>query len=766
MPTLAEVNRTFPESVQAFEEARAMGRWKGDDYWDWLGVTIERNPNSEWARYASFGQVPEGRADPVGDEMAAAASEKSYEQELFDQVNRDYIQPDIAQDAERRTLANELTQQATTDYQAARDLASQSIGPSFNADQYFAQNPDVAEAYARQVAQGGTETTAMTGEPIPLTSEQRRENMAAISAGQPQPNTQQYAPVVTKTPVMSPQEFAQQHYETVGKTEGRQGGEYTSRLQREYANTAATQDQISDSAATSATERRAALETQIAAMRQSQDVNQQERANALQLQLNQLNANIDTRSAGQQAVLGEEIGARRQSLNVAQQGRASALQNQLGQLNTNVDERAAGELQALQSEIEAMRGSLDVSQQQKADALQQQIAQLGGSIDTYDAAQKAALVDEITKLTAAQLPVSQARVAAAENLVSSINLGLEQTRDQFASDQAAQGFIGGSSAQQGNLARAVIGARQNAAQTRSQADLSNADDMRTIGSRDATEGRTIANSTATNRFGLSNYGANTGYTDNLYGAGERRRLSDELAGRTGTVENARLTDRYNIGTYGANTGYSDNLLGVTEGRSLSDELATRMGGLKNERLTDRYNTGLYGANTAYGDSTTGSGERRALSDALASGQGGISTQLTAEQQAARDQGAARNASYFDQDYTRQLGTALTLPSLTTNYTAGINALDQYKNAGLDRSLQTLNWWAGGGQAPSNQTAQYQAYVDQTGANIAGLGTGLLGAAVNVGNSQNWWQTPKTTTVTPPANNSAALNDVTNWGAVA
>lgn len=680
MPTLAEVNRVFPETFQAFENARATRKWKGDDYWEWLDLTIQRNPNSEIARYMSTGAVPEGRADPVGEEKAAAAAEKSYEQELFDQVNRDYIQPDLAQDAERRRLANELTGQATTDYQAARDLASQSLGPSFNADAYFAANPDVAEAYAKQVAAGGTETTTQTGAAIPLTPEQRRENMAAISAGRPQPHIQQYAPVTTKTPVMSPQEFAQQHYETVGKAEGRQGGEYTSRLQREFANTAQTQEQISGSATTAATERRAALEAQIAAMRASQDVNEQEKADALQAQLDQLNANVDT--------------------------------------------RAAGQLTALQQEIDAMRGSLDVSQQQKADALQQQIAALGGSIDQYDEAQKAALVDEITKLTAAQLPVSQARVAAAENLVSSINLGLEQTRDQFAADQAAQGFVGGSSAQQGNLARAVIGARQNAAQTRSQADLANADDMRTIGSRDATEGRTIANSTASNRFGLSNYGANTSYADSLYGTNEQRRLSDELAGRTGSVENARLTDRYNIGTYGANTGYADRI--------------------------------------------TGSGERRTLSDALASGQAGISNTLTQEQQAARDTAAARNASYFDQDYTRQLGTALTLPSLTSNYTGTINALDQYKNTGLRNSLDTLNWWATGGTAPNAQTAQYQAYTDQSGANIAALGTGLLGTAINVGNSQNWWQTPSSQPKAPTTPNTNVTNPSTNynWGAVA
>lgn len=809
MPSLAEVNRTFPESVEAFEEARR-GGWRGDDYWDWLKLTIERNPNHEWARYASFGQVPEGRADPIGDEQVAASAEKSYEQELFDQVNRDYIQPDLAEDANRRTLADTLTQQATTDYQTARDLAGQSIGPSFNADAYFAANPDVAEAYAR------------TG---------------------PDANGRK----------MSAQQFAQNHYDTYGKTEGRQG-EFTSRLQRELANTDQTAQAIAGSAGTASTEQIAALEQQIAAMRASQDVNQIARADALQQQVDALRSNIDTRSNDQIAALDQEIASLGQNLDAESRSRVQALQTQRDALTNNLSQfgqdardaattqsndrwqvlsgeyrtredalnkqlnnqgaaintRAASQLSGLQAEIAAMRGSLDQFQQTKADALEAQLNSLTANIDSYDSAQQAALTQEITKLAAAQLPVSQARIQQADNLVTAINVGLEDTRDRFDANQAAQGFIGGSSMASGNLARAVVGARQQAAQVMGDARVANATDDRSINSRGATEGRSISDATSGNRFSLGQYGANSRFGNAVYGADEARRLTDELASGSRSINDLSAQERYALDTYGnetayntttyiagegrkigeetaadmrgiadsanasrrgildnfINTEYGNNLSTAAQNRAIADTGATQRRSLADTLATDRAAVGTYGANTAFADRVMGANDTRTLANTLATNRAGIANNLTIQQQAARDAATGQKNAYFDQDYTRQQGTALTLPSLTTNYTNSVGALDQYRNAGLNRGLDTLQWWAGGGQAPSAQTAQYNAYVDQSGANIAGLGTGLLGAAVNIGNSKNWWQTPKTTTVTPPANNSAALSDVTNWGAVA
>lgn len=814
MPSLAEVNRTFPESVQAFEAARAAPNgWKGDDYWEWLDLTIQRNPNHEWARYASFGQVPEGRADPIGEETAAASAEKSYEQELFDQVNEQYIQPDIAEDANRRTLADQLTQQATTDYQTARDLAGQSIGPSFNADAYFAANPDVAEAYAR---------------------------MGADASGR-RPTAR---------------EFAQNHYDTYGRAEGRTGAEFTSRLQRELVNADQTGQAIAGSAGTASTQQIAALEQQIAAMRASQDVNQIARADALQQQVDALRSNIDTRSNDQIAALDQEIASLGQNLDAESRSRVQALQTQRDALTNNlsqfgqvardaattqsndrwqvlsgeyrtredalnkqlnnqgaaIDTRASSQLSGLQAEIAAMRGSLDQSQQTKADALEAQLNSLTANIDSYDSAQQAALTQEITKLAAAQLPVSQARIQQADNLVTAINVGLEDTRDRFDANQAAQGFIGGSSMASGNLARAVVGARQQAAQVMGDARVANATDDRSINSRGATEGRSISDATSGNRFSLGQYGANSRFGNAVYGADEARRLTDELASGSRSINDLSAQERYALDTYGnktaydtttyiagegrkigeetaadmrgiadsanvsrrgildnfINTEYGNNLSTAAQNRAIADTGATQRRSLADTLATDRAAVGTYGANTAFADRVMGANDTRTLANTLATNRAGIANNLTIQQQAARDAATGQKNAYFDQDYTRQQGTALTLPSLTTNYTNSVGALDQYRNAGLNRSLGTLDWWSGNSTAPNSQTAQYQAYVDQSGANIAGLGTGLLGAAVNIGNSNSWWQKPKTATTTPTGSgsNSAALSDVTNWGAVA
>jgi len=808
MPSVAEVQKNFPDFYEAYSRAVQEGKWKPQ--WggieQWGAETIQNNPGGEWAIYANTGKLPERLTDVVAADKKVIAETKSYEQELFDQVNRDYIQPDLAQDAERRTLANTLTKQATTDYTTARDLAGQALGPSFNADAYFAANPDVAEAYARQ-------QQAPTGE-----------------------NNVLGGPNVGKPP-MTAQQFAQNHYETTGKAEGRQGGEYTSRLQREVTNADQTANAISGSASTAATEQIAALEAQIGEMRASQDVNQIARASALQQQVDALRANVDQRANDQVAALDTEIAALRQNLDAESQAKATALQQQRDALWNNsgfqdeslrtaaqtqandrwqvlsgeyktredalnkqlnnqgaaINTRAASQLSGLQAEIAAMRGSLDQSQQQKADALEQQLAKLTANIDSYDSEQQAALTQEITKLAAAQLPVSQARVQQAENMITGINVGLEQTRDQFASDQAAQGFIGGSSSQNGNLARAVVGARQQAAQTMGDARIANALDDRTINSRGATEGRSISNSTAGNRFALGEYGANTGYADSLEGTKEARRLADELASGTRSISDLSAQEKYALDTYGnqtaydtttyiagegrkigeetaadmrsiadnttanrtgilnnfTNTSYSNALSGAAGNRAIGDTGAADRRSISDTLATDRAAIGAGAANTAFADRIMGADDTRSLSNAMAAGKAGVTTNLSTQQQATRDAAAGQKNAYFDADYTRQLGTALTLPSLTTNYTASVNALDQYKNAGLNRSLDTLNWWAGGGTAPANQTAQYQAYVDQTGSNIAGLGTGLLSAAGSFANSRNWWQTP-TTPVTDPS----------------
>lgn len=818
MPTVAEVQKNFPDFYEAYARAVKEGKW--NPQWggieQWGAETIQNNPGGEWAIYANTGKLPERLTDVVAADKEVLANTKSYEQELFDRVNKDYIQPDLAQDAERRKLADSLTNQATIDYNAARDLAGQALGPSFNADAYFAANPDVAEAYAKQ------------------------------------------APDATTGQKMTPTAFAQNHYETVGKAEGRQGGEYSSRLQREVANADQTASAISGNAGTAANEQIAALEEQIAAMRASQDVNQLARADALQQQVNQLRSGIDTRTNAERQAIQEEITALQGNLDAESQARVAALTQQLnslgqnittldqaqrqaidtqnatlhGNLNTErdlragalqtqlnsqgaaINTRAASQLAGLQAEIAAMRGSLDQSQQAKADALEAQVAKLTSNIDSYDAEQQAALTREITQLAAAQLPVSQARVQQAENIITGINVGLEQTRDQLDSQQAAQGFIGSSSSSQGNLARAVVGARTNAAQAMGDARIANALDDRTINSRGATEGRSISNSTAGNRFALGQYDANTGYANDLEGASEARRLSDELASGTRSISDLSAQERYALDTYGNQTGYENASYFGSEGRKISDATTNASKALTDATATSRFNLSNYGANTGYTDSLSsaadkrgildagaagnravsaranddtfavnkygadtsfadrimGADDTRSLSNALATGRAGVQTNLSTQQQAARDAAAGQKNAYFDANYTRQLGTALTMPSLTTNYTSSISALDQYKNAGLNRSLDTLNWWAGGGQAPANQTAQYQAYVDQTGSNIAGLGTGLLSAAGSFANSRNWWQTPKTPTGTGSPGTtggagSAAKTDVTNWANV-
>lgn len=430
------------------------------------------------------------------------------------------------------------------------------------------------------------------------------------------------------------------------------------RLAEEYAQADATGQKIGTSAATSAADQLAALQESIASMQENLTGELATRAQALQDQITALNTNLDTLDASQKATLAKQIAANQQ----------------------NLEQSITSQRESLGAEIASLRTAADAQSQARAAALQR----------------------EVDALTAAQAPMAKARLDSANALATAVNMGLQSTTDAMTAQRAKQGYLGSSSFDQANLARAGINARQQAAGALGAAREQNAADIRDIGVHGATEGRSISDQLADTMAGISGREATGG-----------RSLADLLA--TGTQ------------------GYADTLAGGNAG-------------ISGATATGRFNVGNAGTTQTFQDQTFGAQQKRSLADALAGGGAGISATLAGQQQAARDATTSARQSYFDNAYTRGLSGNLAIPGLASSLVGNLTALDNYGQSGLGRTQNALNWWAlPNSSAPVNQYQAVQA--DNTGNQISALGSGLLGAAVGIGNQSNWWA-PKTTTPNP------------------
>lgn len=629
---LAKLDAAEPNYRRSYDAAGGAAGLNGRSFDQWLADHLALHPedpgNQMLKTYDETGQMlsPTGGDgyEPVYADDPTSSGEVPVEQGIYN-LTKDRLLGDVEADAGRRDLATALGQDLQSSYNSAKNTLAGAMGPTFDAESYFAANPDVAQAF---VESGG----------------------------------KMFDP---NGPALSAEQFALKHYEEAGKQEGRQGA-FTSQLQREYANADRTAGAVIGNAQESAASQLAALQTYA--------------------------ANLRTNLSGEM------------------QQRAAALEQQIASLNQNLDKYDEAEKAALLKQISAMGQNLETSINSQRENLTTELAGLQGAVDAEGQARKAALETEIQKLNAAQAPVAEARLGAANTAATAVNLGLQQQLDRQTANDAQQGFVGGSSASEANALRAAIAARQNAAAIMGQARVSNAADTRDVATREATEGRSIADAIAAGTRAVTERGA-TG----------NRTLSDALA-----------TGKQQIGDYGA----------------------TQERGITSTTNQGRLNVNNLGATTSYTDALYNAAQGRQIGDTQASGTLGVNTNLATQTQQAKDAAAAAKSGYFDADYTRKLGAALTLPGLTTNLTNSLTGLDNYGNSGLTRSLNTLNWWSTSGTAPTPGYVPIQA--DTTGQDIAGLGAGLFsgGASIASAGAKNWF-TPKTTT--PVASSTPVFN---------
>ncbi len=425
-----------------------------------------------------------------------------------------------------------------------------------------------------------------------------------------------------------------------------------------------------------------------------------------------INDSASTAAADKLAALQESIAAMQDNLSGDLATKATALQQQIAAFQANLSTLDATQKSALAEQIASQQKNLEDSITAQRNNLTTEIAGLRGAADAQSVARKAALQAEIDGLTAAQVPMAQARLDSAAALTTAVNLGLESTRDQLTAQRAKQGYIGSSTFSDAANARAAIQARQQAAQAMGTAREANAGDLRTIQARAATEGRSIADELANNNLSIAGREATGGRT-----------LADLLAGGTQTL---------------ADTG------------------ATGLSAIKNNTGTSLFNLNNAGAGQSFQDQTFGADQKRALADALAKGSGDIGGNLASQLQAGRDSTTLAKQNYFDNAYTRGLSGTLAIPGLASTLAGSLAGIDNYGQSGLNRTQNLLNWWATPNAAAPVQ--QFQAVqADNSGNQIASLGSSLLGAATKAGQANNWWQG----TTTKPTS-TVDTNNYTDW----
>lgn len=539
---------------------------------------------------------------------------------------------DVANDAQRRTIADQLAQQALAGQQSATGLLARTQGGHFGGEPYFQHYPDVAQAYA-----------ALPNGAVPNTKSLNGKDVTA-------------------------DQYAEWHYTNYGQAEGR-------------------------------------TPSYIQSPQLAQDFNNANQTTAANI------AASNQATGAQLQALGEATAAMQQNLTGDLAVKAAALQQQLGELYQNLDQLDATQRQALIDQVTAQQQNLDESIATQRQALATQIASLQGAAGAQADAQRASLQKELDGLTAAQAPLNAARTQAAQLQATAVNVGLERTKDQLTADNARAGYIGGSTGQDANLARATIDARQKSAEAIAGARLANEQDTRDIGVRGATGERTIADALASAQNLISQQGANS------------------TAGLT--------------------------VAGAQGKQALGDTKATGLAAITNNTGVSKAGIGAYGANTNYGNVTTGADQARTIADSLAQGTYGLKSNNAQNILAANQAGNAAKATYYDNDYSRSLAAALAMPSMAGATANTLKGLDDYATSGLGRTQNLLSWWqVNPNPAPTAGAIAQQADTSANG--FGAIGAGLVNFGLNKAN--DWWKTQKPATTTIPTTQDPYTGD--------
>lgn len=585
----------------------------------------------------------------------------------------------------------------------------------------------------------------------------------------------------------TPEQFAEEHFKLFGAKYNLTAPKQSTALLRSELGASADAQAAQQTAlntqvtglngnlATQLTAQKAAIDTQLTQLSQgigahtdaeraalTQEL--QARKGALDTQLSQLGTGIDTHTAAATAALNTQLGALKDSLSGELATKAANLQQQVATLTAGLGKYTAEERAALTQQVADQFKSLGAEVETKRGAITQQLATMGQGITDQDTSRRTALQSELDGLNAAQAPLNAARVAGAQTLAASVNLGAQSEQDRLRAQAGRSGYVGDSSGDNMAIARAVVGGRQQAAQALADANTANATDTSGIAKYGATKGYGIADVTAGQRQQLTNSGAtdNRNLTD--YSAGQTRGVSDFSSAGERAIADTAAKGTLDINSLNANDTRTLGDYGATQGRGISDFGANTGAVIANQNADQKLQLNAFGAGenrtlSDYGSSnnraisstdadqklqlnTLGAGENRTLSDFGSNQQRAIGDLSVNDTRNISDSAASRNLSFFSNDVQRRLAS-LNLPAAALNSEFAIRqAADDYGNSGFVRGMNALNYF----RTNSTGAPQAQAYTGNqpVDSGLGNVAAGLLSVAGGIGKANNWWSGPSST----------------------
>lgn len=391
---------------------------------------------------------------------------------------------DVDRDAERRTIADQLAQQALAGTNAATGILGRTQGGGFDGAAYFAANPDVAAAYQNQ-ANGVVQT---------------------------------------------PDQFAEAHYLNTGQREGRQPMyRQSAQLAQDFANAdrtvAANTGEINQAIQTQLT----ALSDATTAMQQNLTGDLAQRAAALQQQIAALTQNLDQLDATQRKALTEQIAAMQANLEESVATQRIALQQQIQALQGAVGTQAEAQRAALTQELQALTTAQAPMAEARLRAAELQATAVNVGLErtkdqlVADAARSGFVGGSTVQNAALARATVDARQRAAEGVGAAQLANAVDFRDI-----GVRGATG-----ERTIAEALAEAqRQITSQgATGEAALTTAGALgrQQIKDSGATGVAGITNQTGLSRAQLGAQGANTTFNDQVFGADQKRALADALA---------------------------------------------------------------------------------------------------------------------------------------------------------------------------------------------------------------------------------------------
>ncbi len=544
-PVLDAVQALFdskPDQLQSFQQNY------GGDLKSFLDATVGwwsdngKNVGADLAPYA-----PEFKLlDALGYQVNPAAittqqnltpgSGTPLEQQLLQQALPG-LTGDINQDANRRALADALANAAVTGAGAATTQLGRTQGGHFDGRAYFAQNPDVANAF-NALPPGATPDT------------KKNYNGQDVTADQ----------------------FAEQHYLQFGQSEGRQPDYVQSaQLAQDFNN-------ANQTVASNVASANQATQTQLAALGQATAQLQQNltgdlaaKAAALQTQLASLNQNLDTLDATQRQALTTQIATQQRDLEQSITTQRQALQDQIAALGNAADAESQAKRASLNTEIQALTAAQAPLNAARSAAAELQATAVNVGLQrtqdqlTADNARAGFVGGSTAQDNALNRSTIDARQQAAQAVGNANVANASDTRDIGVRGATGQRSIADALAEaQRNITGQ--GATGNAALT-----TAGAVGRQQLGDLGAVGQAGITNQTALSRAGIGAFGANTAAANATTGADQGRSIADALAqGQYGlTSTNALNTLAAQQQGAAARATYYDN----DYNRSLSAALA-------------------------------------------------------------------------------------------------------------------------------------------------------------------------------------------------